>query len=95
MCEQTSPNDTPTDNNEIIDTPKRKFILPIEVERNTSAEGKKKEKLVDMKQENEKNRIEKLRAEKKEILCIMVTIKRKISDIEIQEEELLREVVFF
>lgn len=97
LCEQYSPRDTPTDNNEILDTPKRKitpqkFILPIEVENSTSTEGKMKEKLIDVKQENEKLRIEKLKKEKRDIMCVMVTIKRKIADIEIQEDELLREV---
>lgn len=71
-------------------TPKRKlsgqkFILPIDAENNISAAENTKEK-------KEKSRIEKLKGEKKEIMSVMVTIKRNVSDIEIQEEELLREV---
>lgn len=63
----------------------QKFILPIEVENNISVVENTKEKI-------EKNRIERLKGEKKEIMSIMVTIKRNVSDIEIQEEELLREL---
>lgn len=95
MCEEL-PKETPTDN-EIIETPKRKlspqkFILPIETENNTSVDEKITENLNDFRLENEKCRTEKLKKEKKDIMGVMVTIKRKISDIQIQEEELIREV---
>lgn len=93
MSEPNSPKElSTTDNNDILETPKRKltpqkFILPIDMENSGVAPPENKAK------ENEKKKLEKLRSEKVEILSVMVTVKRKIADIEIQEEELLREVI--
>lgn len=93
MSEPNSPKElSTTDNNDILETPKRKltpqkFILPIDMENSVAPPPENKAK------ENEKTKLEKLRSEKVEILSVMVTVKRKIADIEIQEEELLREVI--
>lgn len=84
----------PPENHDLPETPKRKlspqkFILPIDLDTSPEVKTTKDPKPAD------RSRFEKLKTEKGEIMSMMVSLKRKISDIEIQEEELLREVSYF
>lgn len=73
-----------------------KFILPLDQALpETSVDEDFNRKNTKEKKEEEKIKMEQLKTEKKEIMNHIALLKRKMADIEIQEEELTREVSIY
>lgn len=88
--------DSPSENSVLLDSPLRKstptkFILPLDDAEMKQTENKI-ENVNNYENEHTKKRVEELKAQKKSILSVISKIKRQMAEIEIQEEELLREV---